>query len=252
MKTKILTGHNSFETAYKIENYPWGYKLRTIMYVWIESLPKKGDRVVRRTVDPRTGKLCAAKVSTFSNIKALYAQENGHVESTGVNIYTTKEDVQKLVDLIGMDNLTVPQLTQFRQLMGEVVLKENEFTGIKEKGFSVSWKSETLGQGWERKEKQDGTSERVWNKGEKGKTIEVKITFDRPDGVKMLEIFKAMKSLNQIKLSEVFEIRTDSHFGDHAGVVRICCRGGSYLGEISEATYKNYLASDAHVMEEEN
>jgi uncharacterized protein YlaN (UPF0358 family) len=248
MNTKILTGHNSFETAYKIENYPWGYKLRTIMYVWIESLPKKGDRVVRQTIDPRTGKLCAAKASTFSNIKALYIAENGHVESTGVNIYTKKENVQKLVEMIGMDNLTMPQLTQYKQMMGEVILRENEFTGVKEKGFSVKWERETLGAGWERND----AGQRVWNKGEKGKYDEVKITFDRPDGVKMIEIFRAMKSLKQERLNEVFEDRPSISAGTRTGVVRICCRGGSYLGEISEAAYKNYLASDANVMEEEN
>jgi len=247
MNTKFLTGHNSFETAYKIEDYPWGYKLRTTMFVWVESVPKKGDRVVRQTIDPRSGKLCAAKMSTFSNIKALYLDEKGHIQSTGANIYTSKEVVQKLVNAIGIENLTAPQSIQYRQLMGEVILKENEFTGVKEKGFSVKWEREIVGAGWERKE----TGERVWNKGTKGNYDEVKITFDRPDGVTVKEIFKAMKSLDQTKLNQVFEERPSLSSGTRTGVVRICCRGGAYLGEISEASYKGYLASDSNVMEEE-
>lgn len=248
---KNLTGHNSFETAYKIENYPWGFKLRTTQFVWVETLPKKGDRIIRQTIDPRTGELCAAKASTFSPIKWLFIDENGHVQSTGLNIYTNKETVTKCIEQIGVENLNKEQRKQYNQLMGINEVKTDEFTGAVKKDFSVKWETEILGRGWERVEKEDGTSERVWNKGTKGKTIEVKITFDRPDGVKLIEIFRAMKSLNQTKLAEIFEIREDKHFGDHAGVVRICCRNGVYLGQISEKSYKEYLASDQNQIEEE-
>jgi hypothetical protein len=177
----------------------------------------------------------------------LCLDENGHVQSFGVGRYAKQDEIERFVSTVGEQNLNSFQLTQLRELRGEVVLKENEFTGKKEKGFSVKWERETVGAGWFRNE--EGKS--VWNAGEKGKYIEVKITFDRTDGVRLDEIFKAMKSLNQDKLNEVFATRECSHFGPRPGVVRICCRGGSYLGTMSEEAYKNYLASDENVMQEE-
>lgn len=70
-------------------------------------------------------------------------------------------------------------------------------------------------------------------------------------GVKLREIFAAMKSLNQDKLNEVFEIRESATFGNYPGTVRICTRGGSQLGTVSEDSYKEYLASDYNQIEEE-
>lgn len=242
MKNQILTGHGSFETAYKIENYPWGYKLRTTMFIWVETLPKKGDRIVRQTIDPRTGKLCAPKQSTFSPIKWLYLDNMGHVQSDGVNIYTNKETVKNVIETIGIENLNKEQLKQYNALLGINEVKFDEFTGEKKKDFSVKWERETVGNGW---------ANGVYNKGEKGKYNEVKITFDRPDGVSVNEIFEAMKTLDQNKLKEVFEIRESKKWGNYPGTVRICVRGGIYLGTVSEESYKNWLASDCNVLKEE-
>lgn len=53
MKQPIPQIHTSPETAYIIEDYPFGFRLRCKMRVWIESDKKKGMRVVRQTTDPR-------------------------------------------------------------------------------------------------------------------------------------------------------------------------------------------------------
>jgi len=248
--TKFLKGHTNFETAYKIENYPWGYTLKTTMYVWIETQPKKGDRVIRQTINPKNGRLCAPKASTYSPVKYLYMDEAGHVQSGGLEMYGEAEKAKavKFGEVYGLENLSKEQRTQYNHLLGINEKKVDEFTGEKKKDYSVKWEVETIGAGWERGE--DGR--RVWNAGTKGKYSEVKITFDRPDGVKLIEIFTAMKALNQTRLNEVFEIRESKYLGDHAGVVRICCRGGVYLGEISEKAYKNYLASDLNITAEES
>jgi hypothetical protein len=240
---KILNGHRSFETAYKIENYPWGFRLKTTQYVWIETVRKKGDRVIRQTIDPRTGKLCAAKCSTFSNIKWLYMDEKGHVQSDGLGIYNDKKtEVKTAIERIGLENLLPEQVKQYNALIGINEVVEDEFTGKTKKDFSVKWERETIGQGWK-----DGK----WNNGEKGKCDEVKITFDRPDGVKLIEIFRAMKSLNQDRLNEVFTIRHSETWGDREGIVRICIRGGFQLTTVSGDSYREWLASDANVMEQE-
>ncbi len=225
---KILTGHTNFETAYQIKDYPWGFRLRTTQYVWIETVKKKGDRVIRQTIDPRSGKLCAPKASTFCNLQWLYLDEVGHVQSDGVGIYNKREEVTAAVEKIGIENLLPEQRTQYNSLLGINEKKVDEFTGETKKDFSVKW-----------------------DKDADGKYDEVKITFDRPDGVSLKEMFKAMQSLNQDKLNQVFEIRESKTWGNHAGTVRICIRGGFMLCTVPENEYKEWLASDANVLEEE-
>ena len=79
------------------DDYPWGRQLRCTRSIWIEldgltEVKKgkdkgklkigKGTRVVTQTVDPRTGRVCAAKAGTYSHggVSVLYTDaETGHV-----------------------------------------------------------------------------------------------------------------------------------------------------------------------------
>lgn len=246
MKT-ILKNHTSLETAYKVDDYPYGFRLRTSIFYWIETVAKKGDRFCTCTINPKNGRYNAVKKSTFTNIGFMFLDENNHVKWTGLNIYSKPEQIEAFINKVGEDNLNEEQNKQYRQLTGKKVVEIDEFSGKVKKDFSVKWEYEVTGQGWKTNE----AGQRFWDKGEKGKCDEVKITFDRPDGVSLKEIFKAMKSLNQEKLNQVFEIRKSPTWGDRAGTVRICTRGGNQLGTVSEASYKNYLASDTNLMEEE-
>ena len=45
--------HTSFESAYIVDSYPYGFKLRTEARFWIES-NKKGQRMVFQTLNPKT------------------------------------------------------------------------------------------------------------------------------------------------------------------------------------------------------
>jgi hypothetical protein len=217
---KFISNHSSKATAFEIENYPYG-RLRTSMFVWIETVAKKGDRVCRQTINPKNGRLNAVKCSTYSNLMFLFIDEIGHVKTQEANIYTKREEVKELVNEYGKENLNEEQQKQYRQLTGEILVTQNEFTGEYEKNYSIKW-----------------------DKDKDGKNRELKITFDRPDGVQIIEIFKAMKSVNQTRLNEVFEIRESKMFGDHAGTVRICTRGGMQLATVDEEEYKSFLASD--------
>jgi len=84
MARTYLTKHTNFETAYKVENYPYGFRLKTTMHYWIETVPKKGDRLCTCTINPKTGRVNATKKSTFSNIGALYLDENSYVHFINV------------------------------------------------------------------------------------------------------------------------------------------------------------------------
>lgn len=240
---KPLFNHTSLETAYKVSNYPYGYTLRTDIFYWIETTPKRGDRFCSATLNPKNWKMNAPKKSTYSAIAILMLnEENGHIRYSSVHQFDGAEAAQKLIESVGIENLNKEQRKQYNQLMGINEVKIDEFTGAKKKDFSVKWERQIVGAGWK-----DG----VYNRGEKGNYIEVKITFDRPDGVTLKEIFEAMKTLNQDNLNQVFEVRDYGRMGHHAGTVRICVRGGMSIGTVSESSYKNYLASDVNINQEE-
>ena len=84
--TKYLYGHTSPETAYVVEDYPWGFRLRTTIRYWVESKERHGQRFVSQTKDPRTGKWCAPKPSTYDEIVILALEEKGHIFCTHLNI----------------------------------------------------------------------------------------------------------------------------------------------------------------------
>jgi hypothetical protein len=84
-----LYGHTSQETAYMIEDYPYGRTLRCRRRVWIEYSPKHGFRFVSQTEHPTTKRWNKPHTSTYVETAAcMYLDEQGHVAWTGVGIYT--------------------------------------------------------------------------------------------------------------------------------------------------------------------
>lgn len=225
---KPLFNHTSLETAYKVDNYPYGFRLRTSIFYWIETTPKRGDRFCSCTLNPKNGKMNAPKKSTYYAIAFMYLNEKNHVTWHPIHNSDMGDKAVKFGELMGVDNMNKEQKKQYNALLGINEVKTDEVTGEVKKDFAVKWE-----------------------KNRAGDIYEVRITFDRPDGVNLKEIFKAMKSLNQVKLESVFLIRSYGSLGDHAGTVRVCVRGGIQLGTISESSYKNYLASDVNITEEE-
>lgn len=101
MKQPLQPVHTSPETAYIIEDYPFGFRLRCKMRVWIESDKKKGMRVMRQTTDPRkAGEVWnAPKKSTYDTIKILYIDsETGHLESDGWSPNGYRDNMEFLAD----------------------------------------------------------------------------------------------------------------------------------------------------------
>jgi hypothetical protein len=221
MKT-YLFGHTSPETAYEIKDYPYG-RLRTSMFVWVESEPKKGDRVCRMTINPKNGIKNTPKKSTYSTLYVLYINsENGHLESDGgFSIYSEKQKVSDFIQAIGgEEKLTEVQRFNLSELLG--IGKPMKRETIKNLDYKVKWEKNHMGTAYH----------------------EVKITFDRPDGVSIKEIFQAIKSLDQKKLNECFAGYSSQSWGHVEGFVRVCIRGGMQLTTVKEATYKEWLALD--------
>lgn len=64
-----------------VENYPYGYTLKTTLYDTMEFHPKKGYRHVTQTINPKTGRLNAPKKSTYYALMVRYYDENNHIKT---------------------------------------------------------------------------------------------------------------------------------------------------------------------------
>ena len=90
-KDNALFGHVSEETALTVDDYPYGFRLRTSIRYWIETT-KHGDRFVSQTLNPKTGKWNKPKKSTYIEIAVMYRDdETGHIEWTGLRHHSEDE-----------------------------------------------------------------------------------------------------------------------------------------------------------------
>lgn len=96
---KYLYNHTSEETAYIVEDYPWGFRLRTKVRYWIESKKGFGQRFCIQTMNPKTGLWCAAKKATYSYLGIMFLDENNHVKWESVSLYAGKEPFIKFREL---------------------------------------------------------------------------------------------------------------------------------------------------------
>lgn len=114
----ILCGYNSEENAYKVDDYPYGYTLRTSIYYWIETKPRKGDRFCHYTINPKNGRKNKPKCSNYSTFLYMYINEAGHVVHGVLNLsYLDRfeEQFNAVVSDIGIDNITVDQQLNIRR-----------------------------------------------------------------------------------------------------------------------------------------
>ena len=101
---KLLSGHISPETAYVVEDYPYGFRLRCKIRYWIEFKAKKGFRLVSQTTNPkRPGEVWnKPKASTYSMFGgAMFLDENEHVQFAGLNEYSDGAEAKRFQETYG-------------------------------------------------------------------------------------------------------------------------------------------------------
>jgi len=101
---KLLTGHTSPETAYVVEDYPYGFRLRCKIRYWVEFKPKKGFRFVSQTTNPkRPGEVWnKPKASTYSLFGgAMFLDENEHVQFSGLSEYSDGAEAKAWAETYG-------------------------------------------------------------------------------------------------------------------------------------------------------
>ncbi len=95
-----LYGHTDENTAYLVDDYPYGYKLRCKIRYWLEYSPSKGFRFVSQTTNPKkAGEVWnAPKKSTYMRLGGcMFLDENNHVHWTGVSEYSDITVLEKFV-----------------------------------------------------------------------------------------------------------------------------------------------------------
>lgn len=99
---KVLTNHTSPETAYVVDDYPYGFRVRTSIRYWIDTSDTYGQRCVSQTLNPKTGEWNKPKASTYTSFAVLFIDEsNGHVKWAGWHPYSGADALREFVEKYG-------------------------------------------------------------------------------------------------------------------------------------------------------
>ena len=85
---KLLPGHVSPETAYVVDDYPYGFRLRCKIRYWLETHKRLGVRMVSQTSNPKVAGLVwnKPKASTYCKFAgAMYLDFENHVQWSGLH-----------------------------------------------------------------------------------------------------------------------------------------------------------------------
>jgi hypothetical protein len=101
--TQILKGHTSPETAYLVDDYPYGFRLRCKIRYWLETHPKRGVRFMSQTSNPKRGDVWnKPKASTYFRFGgAMFLDDNQHVQWNGLSEYCSGAEAKAFLDTYG-------------------------------------------------------------------------------------------------------------------------------------------------------
>lgn len=145
-----LYGHTSEATAYLVDDYPYGYTLRTKIRYWLESKPKKGWRFVSQTLNPKTARWNKPKASTYAEWGgAMYLDENDHVQWTGIGPYSDEQQILAFVRTFPeaeteLKKVVPAKLRYLRgRISGEIVMTVNKVPQPVSEADVERWHAET-------------------------------------------------------------------------------------------------------------
>jgi hypothetical protein len=103
-----LYGHTSEDTAYLVEDYPYG-RLRCKIKFWLEHQPRKGWRFVSQTENPKNGRWNNPRKGTYYVLGGcMYLDEKGHVQASLLSEYAKPEEILKFLESFpNADTLTI-------------------------------------------------------------------------------------------------------------------------------------------------
>ena len=110
---QFIFNHTNENTAFLVNNYPYGFRLRTKIRYWIET-NKKGDRLISQTLNPKTNLWNKPKTSVYSSIAVMFVDDNNYLKYQCVNIgWDNEEKFNAFIQEIGgLDKLNDQQKEQ--------------------------------------------------------------------------------------------------------------------------------------------
>ena len=99
----LLSGHVSPETAYVVDDYPYGYVLRCKARYWLEFHARHGFRFMMQTTNPKKGHVWnKAKASTYCKFGgAMFLNDEQHVKWSGLSHYSSGAEAKAWADKYG-------------------------------------------------------------------------------------------------------------------------------------------------------
>jgi len=110
----LLKGHLSEETAYVVNDYPYGFRLRCKIRYWLE-WNKNGVRFCSQTTNPKKeGEFWnKAKKGTYASFMVLLMKENGHITANRISTsWTPNEQFEEWLNLYSE---TLPDFDQIKE-----------------------------------------------------------------------------------------------------------------------------------------
>ena len=89
-----LKGHESPETAYIVNDYPYGFRLRCKIRYWVETKTGKGQRFCSQTTNPKkeVEYWNKPKKSTYCLVIGMYLDTDGKVFYDSLGSYNHEEE----------------------------------------------------------------------------------------------------------------------------------------------------------------
>ena len=95
--TETLAGHTTPETAFIVDDYPYGFRLRTQIRYWIETKKGHGQRFCSQTLNPKTGNWNKSKAGIYHVVVVMVRNPaNGYVsiETLSSGGWSKEEEIQ--------------------------------------------------------------------------------------------------------------------------------------------------------------
>lgn len=124
MNTEKFFFHTS--TVKTIENYPYGFKLRTTKKDSVEFKPGSGFRYVEQTINPKTGRENKPKKSTYNTIGLLFEDPStGYISFYAINPNSAESVLDACLFLSDHYNLfTQDQIKDIAKTLYNIVLAD--------------------------------------------------------------------------------------------------------------------------------
>ena len=118
-----------------VDDYPYGFRLRTKIRYWVETKKGKGQRFVSQTLNPKTGRWNAPKPSTYSDIMVVYIDKtNGYVTHATLSFSDGEAELKEFLDVFETI-LTVYQKARIRVFKAIIETRKHVKVTIRSEGF---------------------------------------------------------------------------------------------------------------------